>query len=386
MLNNYLGILTLHTPLDDMKSLIKYRNHASLPIGGRYKIIDFHLSNITNADIVNVALVGADRNNNILSDHIGTGASWDLDRKNNGITFLNKYRGTLDTDRIEILENNLRYFLNSQQKNIVLINTAMLYNIDLKAFIKEHEEGDRDVTIIYKKVSDAKNKFYQCDILEIDEYKNVMGHNKNFNLSDSFNLSLGVIIISKAILLKLLKEDIARNSYMNLKDSVMNNLNKLRVKGSEFRGFVANINSVIDYHEFNLKLLNPIIRNEIFNPARPIYTRRKDTPPTLYKKGCVVENSLISNGCKIEGTVKNSILGRRVTIDEGVNVENCVILQRCHIKTGSTLRNVILDGESVIEEYSNIISSPNYPFVAAKENIITTKMWDILIKKDKPII
>ena len=100
MLNNYMALLTLHKPLDDMSSLIKYRNHASLPIGGRYKLIDFHLSNVTNADIINVAIVGNELNNNTLVDHVGTGASWDLDRKNNGVTFLDKYKENSYNDRI----------------------------------------------------------------------------------------------------------------------------------------------------------------------------------------------------------------------------------------------------------------------------------------------
>ncbi|MGL5055512.1 MAG: glucose-1-phosphate adenylyltransferase subunit GlgD [Fusobacteriaceae bacterium] len=380
MLNNYMAVLTLHKPLEDMSSLIKYRNHGSLPIGGRYKIIDFHLSNVTNAGIINVAIVGNEKNNNTLVEHIGTGASWDLDRKNNGITFLDKYNESSYNNRIEILENNLKYFLRSKEKNMIIVDTSMIYNIDLKKVIRDHESDSRDVTMVYKKVRD--DNFYQCDTMEIDSDNRLISNGKNANFTEEFNLSAGIIIISKALLIKCVGEEMSKNSYSTFKEAILNNSDNLNIKCYEFKGLLYSINSVIDYHRFNLSLLNPEVKNEIFNYDRQISTRKKDTPPSFYEKGCEVKNSLISNGCQIKGTVKNSVLSRRVIVDKGAVVENCVIMQRCHIKTGASLKNIILDVETTIGAHEVLASSPSYPFVLTKGNTLTSKLWNKLIEGD----
>ncbi|MBP6062511.1 MAG: glucose-1-phosphate adenylyltransferase subunit GlgD [Fusobacteriaceae bacterium] len=380
MLNNYMALLTLHKPLDDMSSLIKYRNHASLPIGGRYKLIDFHLSNVTNADIINVAIVGNELNNNTLVDHVGTGASWDLDRKNNGVTFLDKYKENSYNDRIEILENNLKYFFRSTQKNVVIVDTSMIYNINLKDVIKAHESNNSDATMVYKKVSGES--YYQRDIVIVNSENRVISVSKNANFNEEFNLSLGIIIISKPLMIKLIGEEIAKNNYSTFKAAIFDNIQNINISAYEFKGAAASINSVIDYYKFNLSLLDPNIKNDIFNSERPISTRRKDTPSTYYEKGCEVSNSLVSNGCQIRGSVKNSVLSRRVKIDKGATVENCVIMQRCHIKTGANLKNIILDVGNEIAAHETLVSSPTYPFVVTKDNTLTSELWSKLMKGD----
>ena len=380
MLNNYMALLTLHKPLDDMSSLIKYRNHASLPIGGRYKLIDFHLSNVTNADIINVAIVGNELNNNTLVDHVGTGASWDLDRKNNGVTFLDKYKENSYNDRIEILENNLKYFFRSTQKNVVIVDTSMIYNINLKDVIKAHESNNSDATMVYKKVSGES--YYQRDIVIVNSENRVISVSKNANFNEEFNLSLGIIIISKPLMIKLIGEEIAKNNYSTFKAAIFDNIQNINISAYEFKGAAASINSVIDYYKFNLSLLDPNIKNDIFNSERPISTRRKDTPSTYYEKGCEVSNSLVSNGCQIRGSVKNSVLSRRVKIDKGATVENCVIMQRCHIKTGANLKNIILDVGNEIAAHETLVSSPTYPFVVTKDNTLTSELWSKLTKGD----
>lgn len=380
MLNNYMALLTLHKPLDDMSSLIKYRNHASLPIGGRYKLIDFHLSNVTNADIINVAIVGNELNNNTLVEHVGTGASWDLDRKNNGVVFLDKYKENSFNDRIEILENNLKYFFRSTQKNIIIVDTSMIYNINLKDVIKEHESNNRDATMVYKKVSGEA--YYQRDIVVINSENRVTSVSKNANFNEDFNLSLGIFIINKSLLIKLIGEEIAKNKYRTFKGAIISNIENINIKAYEFKGVVASINSVIDYYKFNLSLLNPEIKNDIFNSERPISTRRKDTPSTHYEKGCEVSNSLISNGCQIRGSVKNSVLSRRVKIDKGATVENCVIMQRCHIRTGANLKNLILDAGNEISAHETLVSSPSYPFVITKDTTLTSELWSKFMRGD----
>lgn len=382
MLINYMALINITTPLDDMRALVKYRNPGSLPLGGRYRLIDFHLSNLVNAGVTNVGLIGDMRKNGSLTDHIGNGAPWDLDRKNDGIFFLRKYNSSPDNMSFSDLEANFKYFTHSKQKNIIVMDSSMVFNIDLKEVIAEHEKSQRDVTMLYKQVDDTDGKFYQCDTLNFDVNKKVKSFGKNIMFNKNQNISLNAFVISKAKLMHLIGRQIEKNEYSTLSQLILENVETLNIKGFEFKGYVAEINSVKNYYDFNMDLLNGEIKDELFESERTVFTKRKDTPSTIYKNGSLVENSLISNGCQIKGTVKNSIIGRRVKIDSGAVVENCVIMQGCHIKAGAVLHSVIVDKNNTINEYEHLNSSPSYPLVIEKNDKITRELWNKLSKGD----
>ncbi len=381
MLNNCLALITLTNQLDDMKSLLINRNYSTLQVGGRYKLIDFALSNIVNADITNVGVLGDLRKIESLVEHIGTGSSWDLDRKNDGVRYLTKYvsssgkRGLLD------LENNFSFFNKSRETNIVIINPAFVYNINLKEVLQAHESDDRDVTVIYKPVNDLAGAFYQCDTVNVNEDNDIESFGINLLFQEEKNISLDAFIIKKSVFLKLIGKQIENQTYDSISNMIKTNLKTLKMKGYKFDGYLTNISTVKDYYDFNLKLLDKNIREELFmNDDRPIFTKRKDSPSAIYKNGSVVENSLVSNGCEIRGTVKNSVLGRRVKIEEGAIVENCVIAQRCHIKKGAHLRCVIVDSDNIIPEQELYSSSPSHPLVIEKKRTILTETWKEVAK------
>lgn len=378
-----MALILLENPLDDMKSLIKHRNHASLPLGGRYRLIDFHLSNAVNCGISNVGIMGDMRNSSSLTDHVSTGASWDLDRKNGGIFFLEKYNSSRVDSRIRDFETNLNYFNMSKQKNVLIMTSDMVYNIDFKKIFEEHESDDRELTAVYKHVDNIGEKFYQASTVDIDSEDNITGMGTNLLFSKEQDISLGAFIISKALLIKLIGRQIERNEYGSLKDLIINNIPHIKSKGYEYSGYVAQIKSVKDYYDFNMDLLFHPITEALFDAQHPIYTKRKDTPPTLFKKHSSVENSLISNGCQIMGTVRNSVIGRRVIIEKGAVVENCVIMQNCVIKAGAHLRSLIVDKGNTIVEGLQLNSSPAYPLVIEKSSGLNKNLWDNMIKGDK---
>lgn len=379
MLNNYMALMLLDAPLDDMKSLIKHRNLASLPLGGRYRLIDFPLSNVSNAGITNVGIIGDLKNAASLTDHIGSGASWDLDRKNGGIFFLSKYNGNSE-NKMRDLETNLTFLMKSKQKNILIMSSDMIYSIDFKKVFEEHESDDRDVTVIYKSINDISGKYYQATTIEIDTENTVKGFGINLLFAKKQNISLGAFIISKSLLIKLIGRQIEKYESASIGDLVLKNMDILKVKGYEYTGYLAQIKSIKEYYDFNMDLLYHPITESLFNSQRPIYTKRKDTPPTLFKKDCEVENSLISNGCQIKGTIRNSVIGRRVIIEKGAIVENCVILQSCIIKSGAHLRSVIVDKNNIITEGQVLNSSPAYPLVIEKQTGFNRKIWNAMIR------
>ena len=380
MLMNYMALININTPLDDMRALVKYRNPGSLPLGGRYRLIDFHLSNLVNAEITNVGIIGDMTKQGSLTDHIGNGAPWDLDRKNDGIFFLRKYDSLSNKMSFSDLEANFKYFTHSKQKNIIIMDSSMVFNIDLKKVIDEHEKNNRDVTMLYKKIDDVDGKFYQCDTLNFDSTGAVKSFGKNIMFNKEQNISLNAFIISKAKLMHLIGRQIERNEYRTFSQLILENVEILTIRGYEFKGYVAEINSVKNYFDFNMDLLNSEVKDELFENERTVFTKRKDTPSTIYKNGSLVENSLISNGCQIRGTVRNSIIGRRVKIDSGAVVENCVIMQGCHIKAGAVLHSVIMDKDNTINEFEHLNSSPSYPLVIEKNDKITRELWNKLAR------
>lgn len=382
MLINYMALINITTPLDDMRALVKYRNPGSLPLGGRYRLIDFHLSNLVNAGVTNVGLIGDMGKNGSLTDHIGNGSPWDLDRKNDGIFFLKKYNNSPDRMSFNDLEANFKYFTHSKQKNIIVMDSSMVFNIDLKEVIAQHEKDDRDVTLLYKTIDDRDGKFYQCDTLNFDETGKVRSFGKNILFNKNQNISLNAFVISKAKLLYLIGRQIEKNEYTTLSQLILENVESLNIQGFEFDGYVAEINSVKNYFDFNMDLLDKNVRETLFDGERTVFTKRKDTPSTMYTHGSLVENSLISNGCQIKGTVKNSIIGRRVKIDSGAVVENCIIMQGTHIKAGAVLHSVIVDKNNIINEYEHLNSSPSYPLVIEKNDKITRELWNKLAKGD----
>ena len=150
----------------------------------------------------------------------------------------------------------------------------------------------------------------------------------------------------------------------------------------EFTGYLQCINSTREYFDFNMKILQKDIREDVFGvvSGRNILTKVKDTPPSLFKSTALVENSLISNGCIIEGTVKNSILSRGAVVEKGVVLEDCVILQDCHIRKGAVLKNVIVDKNNVIHEHEKLSASKDYPLVIEKSMTWDSKQYQNLMK------
>ncbi len=367
MINNYMAMILLTENDDDIRGLTKNRSIASTPVGGRYRIIDFAMSNMVNSGIKNVGLFMGRQNSRSLVDHIGNGSPWDLNRKIDGMFLFNSSSGENCAADISILENNLEYFYRSRQDKVFISTSYMVCNLDVKSAVAEHEGSGADITIVYKKISNADKGFYGCDTVDINEDGYVQGIGKNLNFKKEENISIESFIIKKELLLKLICEATQRGYYTSLKDLIYSNVKKYKVKGYEFTGYLKCINSTKEYFNFNMDLLDVDVRRDLFFRHGKILTKIKDTPPSFFKKEADVKNSLVANGCIIEGNVKNSIISRHVKIEEGAEVDGCVILQDCIIKKGSKLKNVILDKNTSISPGEELKASPEFPLVIEKK-------------------
>lgn len=371
MTNKYMGILTLSENETDIRSLTINRPIASIPIGGRYRVIDFALSNMVNSGIQNIGIF-SQSNSRSLVDHLGTGKPWDLDRKIGGLFLFNFSIGSTPSCDMKIIKNNLEYLYRSKEENVIISPSYMLCNIDYKDAIKAHEVSGKDITVIYKKVNTANKDMINCDVLNIGKNNTVLSVGKNTGLKKHANISLEMFILKKETLIQLIFNCIQTGYYSNLKESIYESINDLEINAYEFQGYLQCINSIKHYFNANMDLLNPDIRNDLCFKNGPIFTKVKDEPPTKCVNGSKVTNSLISNGCTIKGTMKNSIISRKVVIESNAHIENCIILQGCTIKSGSILKNVIIDKNRTIESGSILNGSSEFPLVIEKESIINS--------------
>lgn len=371
MINNYMAIIFLDESLDNIRSLTKMRPLASVPAGGTYRIIDFALSNLVNAGIRNVGIFAGNEDLNSLTDHIGRGVEWDLDRKKDGIFMFKQMADLSYTTNIKRVKKNMEYFFRSKQENVVVLSSHMVCNLDVKDVIKHHEESGRDITLVYKKVNNANERFDNCDSVKIDENNEVLGIGQNLFFKKYENISMEAFIMSKELLIKMICDGIQDGVYYTVRDLVTKNIGRVSINGYEFKGYLSCVNSTKEYFDFNMDLLKKEVREDIFTKERSIYTKTKDTPPSLFKEGAEVNNSLIANGCILGGNVKNSILARGAVVEAGAEVENCILLQDCVVKSGAILKNIIADKNNVINSNEKLSASRNYPLVIEK----STK-WD----------
>lgn len=377
-----MAIIYLGEGTENISPLTKARSLASIPVGGSYRIIDFSLSNVVNAGIRNVGLFCGEEELNSLTDHIGIGAEWDLARKKDGIFIFKQMMNTHAAIARSRIQKNMQYFFRSSQDQVVVLNGHMLCNLDITDLIEKHEASGKDITMVYKKVKNANEHFNHCSSVKIDENNRVIGIGQNLFFHEEENISLDAFVIQKELVLKLLIDSIQSGKYNTLAELISKNLPSLNVNAYEFTGYLQYINSTREYFDFNMKILDREIREDIFGEksGRKILTKVKDTPPSLFKETADLSNSLISNGCVIEGTVKNSILSRGTIVEKGAIVEECVILQDCHIKQGAYLKNVIVDKNNIIQENEKLAASKEYPLVIEKSMTWDTKQYQSLMK------
>ncbi|MEA4827967.1 MAG: glucose-1-phosphate adenylyltransferase subunit GlgD [Clostridium sp.] len=365
MLKDYMGIISLNEDDSHIKSLTSSRPLAAIPIGGRYRIIDFVLSNMVNSGITNIGIYTQDKSRSLLH-HLESGKPWDLDRKINGLFVFNFNFSDSKTNDIYLLKDNIDYLYRSKQNNVIFSSSNMICNIDYTKAIEYHENEGADITVLYKDVDGSYINFPNCNVLNLDSDKKVISVGKNIGVDPISNISMDMFIMKKDILLNIINRCVSTGYYKSIKDCIYSNNLKLSIKGYEFKGYLSCINSTNAYYKFNMDMLNPKINKELFLGTSPIYTKVKDAPPTKYANGSSVSNSLVANGCIIEGSVKNSIISRRVIIRKGAQLDGCIILQNCEIKENAKLTRVIIDKNVIIERDKELKGDIQFPVVIEK--------------------
>ena len=350
--------------------LTDIRSSNALPIAGRYRIIDFVLSNMANSGIKHVG-IATEANYSSLMDHTHSGKPWDLDRKDEGLTLLppnlEKQHYGVIKGNIDILEGIRDFIKRSHQTYVILSLSNMIYNMDFNEIIDEHIAKQADVTIAYKKMNAVgEDVLKRYTLLEIADDGRVTDIEVQPFYPKTSNGSMEIYVMEKALLEGIIDECSARGDVDFIKDAIVKQLDGMRVYAYEFKGDMYKVDSLQMYYKASMSFLQAEKRAEFFNPERPIYTKTKDQSPTKYGENAVTANSFISDGCEIEGTVINSILSRGVKVAKGALVQNSIIMQDSVIEENVELNHVVFDKEVVITKGRKLIGQESYPLAIAK--------------------
>lgn len=365
-----MGVINLVNEPDDLEELTYSRCVASVPFGSRYRMIDFALSNMVNSGISNVAVFTQHKFRSLM-DHLGSGKEWDLDRKRGGLfilpAVLHETTGMARGDLFQFYSHR-DYFYRGREEYVLITRSHMVCNIDFNEVLDYHLEKNADITVVYKKAEETEYAKYRRMAVKDDGQVTLMEDQSGRLRTD--NISLEMYIMSKELLLDMVESCLAQGYDHLVRDGIMKNIDKLTVYGYHHQGYTGIVNTIQGYYKHSMQLLNPKVWRELFFQRNLIYTKVKDEPPARYAENAHARNSLIANGCVIEGKVENSILFRGVKIRKGAYVKNSIILQNCEIEENVIIENAILDKDVFINRGRVLTGDKQAPFIASKTKVI----------------
>ena len=360
-----MGLVWTNYTDGDFGLLTEERPIAAIPYGGRYRLVDFPLSNMVNSGIRTVGLITPYLYRSLL-DHVGNGKEWALSRKTGGLYFLpgSTYgmRSAGGRFLLRDILHNKTYLERAHEELVVISSCSKIYNIDFTEVAKAHEASGAGITLVYKKsVNGAKGK--NLDIVT-DAKGRVTDIQKE--IPDEANLFMDAIIIDKSLFIKVLQWYEAQ-SYLDLMDVIAENLGQLPVYGYEFTGYAHAVDNIVDYMNASMELLNPDVIKELFMGERMIKTKIHDAHPVKYGPNAKVVNSLVATGTVVKGTIENSIIFRGCTIEEGTSIRNSVILSNCIIANDIIAENVICDKFVRLSEGIKLHGTGERPLVVTRK-------------------
>lgn len=368
---NVLGLVFASMHDSYVSELTKQRTMGSIPFGGRYRLIDFPLSNFVNSGVSEVGVITKSNYGSLL-DHLGSGRDWDLSRKKGGLHLLPPYSqtGGIYKGRLDALNNIWGFVEHSTAKYVILTNCDVVTTIDFTPVLKQHKETGADITLVYSKAAYDSEKNRCGTILEFDAENRLNGVLVDPQMSGELNQWLDILIISRDFLKKIVLDAASRNLYSFTREILQSKCNDYKIMGYEHKELFMRIDSIRNYYHANRLLLNTANRNALFKPKMPIFTKIGDNAPVKYGLESNIKDSLIAEGCVVEGTVENSILFRGVKVGKGSVVKNCVIMQGSKIGNNCSISSVITDKNVEISDEKVLTGSETYPLYIAKNGSI----------------
>lgn len=367
-----MGIIFSNIYDSNMGELTSERTSASIPFGGRYRQVDFILSNMANSSIRDIGII-TKYNYQSLMDHLGNCEEWDL-QLGDGVRFLppyatghtGAYRGKLEAlqTALPVLERNTCDY-------VLLADTTVLCAIDFLQIMEEHAASGCDVTVVAK-AGKADGVTRHQVAIKLDENGQLVDLATDYCAPEDYLVGMSMFIMERKRLISIIKEMVPHGKYHLERDYILPEYlaGKLKVNVYSFHNVVLFNESVLDYYRNNMAMLNEDVRHSLFRSEVPIYTKVRDAVPTLFGPKGQAPNCILADGSHLYGYAENSVIFREVNIEEGAQVHDSVIMQGSRIGEGAELRYVILDKNVVVKPGTKLLGSPNHPLVINKGAIV----------------
>lgn len=369
---NVLGLIFANMHEANLPELTKGRAMASVPFGARYRLIDFPLSNMVNSGITQVGII-TKQNYYSLMNHLGMGSEWDLARKTGGLHILPPYRtegSGIYRGRLEALAGAAAFIRESDAEYVIMADSNVIANMDLKPVVQFHEDKGADITCVYGRGVYEAERAATMTVLSVDEDCKVYDVLARPAISGEMNAALDIYVMKRQFLEDLIRESECRGLYSFETDIMLHKLHDYRIMGYKYENYFEIIDSMKTYCKANSDMMNRGICHEVFNLERPIYTKIRDVAPAKYGIDADVKGSLIADGCIIEGTVENSVLFRGVVVHKGAVVKNSIVMQGTVVEEKASFIDAISDKEVTISKNRAITGSADYPVFISKGAVV----------------
>ncbi len=371
-MSNVLGLIFANMHDSTIYEITKARTMGSIPFAARYRLIDFPLSNMVNSGISEVGVI-TKHNYQSLLDHLGSGREWDLSRKVGGLHILPPFGNAssgIYGGKLDALNGVLDFIRFSKAEYVVMSDCDVVANMDLRPILDAHIESGAEITAVYARDAFRMEQTRSATVFAVNEENKVYDVLITPELSGECSVSLNTYIVNKKFLEAVTVYGVSRNKVSFERDVLQGMLRDIYINAYRYDGYYCRIDCMKSYYDANLSLLEPDVRKKLFLPHNAIYTKVRDRAPTRYGLDAVAKNSLLADGCEIEGTVENSIIFRGVRVKRGATVRNSIVMQDTVIGSKCDVSCAILDKDVMVSDFRSLVGSSLYPVFVAKGAVV----------------
>lgn len=341
-----------------------YRPIGAFSFLGRYRVIDFAMSNFSNSDIDRIHVLAGSKPRS-LTEHLGTGRQYNINSKRGNVQILfadNHSRNSIYNTDIAVFDENMDDSIKKMKEPYVVIAPSnMVFKQSFKKLVDAHAASGADITLLYHSVENANEAYLNCDYVTLNRQQGVLEIQKNRGNEAQRDIFMGTYVMKTELFIELINKAKALSSMYTLAQIVNLSCDELDVRGYAHEGYFAAITDLKSYYDANMALLDIEKAEELINEEWPIYTRTNDSCPTQYFASAEVKHSVVSNGCLIEGTIENSIIGRGCTIKKGVVIKDSVVLPDTVIEEGIHVECQVVDKHSRLLHCKELVATADAP-------------------------
>lgn len=366
-----LGIVFANIHEEALDSLTATRTMGSVPFCSRYRLIDFPLSNMVESGVAKIGVV-TNANFQSLMDHVGTGKPWDLSRKTDGLYLLPPFSigsANMWGNRIDAIYGNLNFLHQSNQTYVLMSDCNHILSVDYTKMFNAHEESGADITILGVKGKMPENIGSVLTFDKIEENGRITEMSLDKKTDEDVFYSCNIMIMKKYLLETLVTNAHSKNEISYQRNIIMSNINNLKIHAFDATdSFVGTVDSVKSYYDISMSLLEKENRKKLF--SLPISTKERDDMPTIYGPDSSLKNSLVADGCIIEGKVENCIIFKGVKIGKDTEVKNSILMQDTVVGNNAKISCVIADKNVNIKDGAELSGADTFPICLIKDTRI----------------